>query len=604
MKWIDLSLVADIVRQSKSSVSRRSQAEYWQARSVKSGKRGAKKTQYLITALPDDIKEKLYQIIKPKKACVTAGNSDWDHAGIKNQKRALIRQSILMEYRRHSMSYEEFSFLYNLHRFTLPEETYKYYKTIDVITLYRWDKKAKDKDYEKLLTGYGTNRTGAGGKTLTNEDKIQLQQLFLTTKQWTMAKCYRSFCEMNPEKDISYSTVKRFYVSLPPALQTLKRFGSTSFNDRFMPYISRNYDFPVMHIWCSDHHMLDAFVRDERGRIYRPWITAFQDMRSRKIVGYCLAKNPSSYTILKAFLMAVLLYGFPDEVYFDNGKDYRGKTLQGFTMEFSDDEQIKIKGIFAMFNIQVRFCWPYHGQSKPIERWFRTLLEEYSKTLDTFCGSNTAITLEEHKSYKKDVIGNINLTIDDIEASFKTWLDKWNASWKHTGKGMNGRTPDEVFNEGTKNRIKIEIPYEYLDRIFVRTYQVKSVGRNGISVEGIQYYNPYLIAFIGRNNRLIARRSLNDITKIKVYDGDDRLICEAYNMMLTDTGAAEINIRNAKHLRKEAKEHLKGHLATRNYLVKSLPELVALDSENNKDYLLMPPSAEEEVKIRQAGFFG
>lgn len=594
MKWIDLSQLSDLTGLSKSALSRRAKKEEWTGRDRKV--RGGYKKQYQVATISTDLQTVIIQKTASKKPAAT-DSPDWERSGVKNKKRALVRSQILRAYREYNFSLDEFVLLYNCKKFPFSGEVYRYYETIDKATMYRWSQSCPDGDYQKLVSKYGEKSGGAGEKTLTKQDKLILQDLYLTTYQWSAKKCWRTFCELYPDKSVSYPVVRRYYHDLPQAVKAMKRKGSTTLNDLFMPYIPRKYNFKVMQIWNSDHHMLDLFVKDDNGKLFRPWITVFQDMRSRKIVGFHISKTPSSYSILCAFFMAITLYGPPKEVYFDNGKDYKSKALHGFNMEFKDDEKVKIRGVFDVFDIHVHFCQPYHGQSKPVERFFKTVLEEYSKTVKSFVGSNTALSQEEHKQYKK-IVKNTNVTFDEVKESFEKWLINWNATWKHTGTGMNGRTPDEVFNEGIQNMVKVDIPQEYLDRIFVRTF-FQTVQKNGVKVEGIEYYNPLLVAHKG-TGRLIVRRCINDIAKVKVYDQDERFICEAVNVNLIYTGATEEDMRTVKKNIKKAKEHLNGYIEKKHHLEIPLDHQV---SELRNVQSEQEPSA-YGPPAKTAGFFG
>ena len=62
-------------------------------------------------------------------------------------------------------------------------------------------------------------------------------------------------------------------------------------------------------------------------------------------------------------------FGVPKELYFDNGKDYREKS---FNKDFplSLTKQLGINQIYAT---------PYHGQAKPIERFWETLEDRFCK---------------------------------------------------------------------------------------------------------------------------------------------------------------------------------------------------------------------------------
>src|SRR5690606_657111 len=85
--------------------------------------------------------------------------------------------------------------------------------------------------------------------------------------------------------------------------------------------------------WVGDHAQLDLVCRFGV-KLIRPWITIWQDWRTRRVVGWCLSESPDSTTLLAALRMGLLApanFGGPDLVWIDNGKDYDSYTLHGRT---------------------------------------------------------------------------------------------------------------------------------------------------------------------------------------------------------------------------------------------------------------------------------
>ncbi len=131
-------------------------------------------------------------------------------------------------------------------------------------------------------------------------------------------------------------------------------------------------------IFVGDHHMFNCWVWN-RGRWVRPWITAWGDFRSRAIVGFYITEAPNQTTIMRAFKRAIEIYGPPDSVKIDNGKDYDSEMWTGITkakrraLKKGYLDEMLVAGIYAMMDIGVSFAIPYHPQSKPVERFFDTM---------------------------------------------------------------------------------------------------------------------------------------------------------------------------------------------------------------------------------------
>jgi len=77
------------------------------------------------------------------------------------------------------------------------------------------------------------------------------------------------------------------------------------------PYIPQRTDrYDPGEAWVGDHCQLDFWVRAGK-KMFRPWLTAWQDWKTRRIVGYTLAESPNSDTILSALRMFAQHNGCP-----------------------------------------------------------------------------------------------------------------------------------------------------------------------------------------------------------------------------------------------------------------------------------------------------
>jgi transposase InsO family protein len=325
---------------------------------------------------------------------------------------------------------------------------------------------------------------------------------------------------------LSYKKCQRLMSAVPMDAKIKLRLGDKAYVNECEPYAKRDYSaLRSNEIWNGDHHRLDVII-SHGGKHIRPWITAWQDVRSRLIVGwYVFAHDPNTDTILFALGDAAKAHGVPDEVYVDNGKDYDAKALQGITKaerrakaQFTEAVRSK-SGVLAGLGIGISHCQPYHGQSKPIERFFRTLKDEFSKMQRTYCGGTPA---EKPDDLAAKVARGASPTLEDFTEELNCWIaDYYNAGRGHAGDSMNGQTPAEVFAACLTS--KRTAPEAALDEMMLKPTQLLKIGQNGISYMGMHFDAPELARHFGKWARL--HLDPRDIRKPRAYDEEGRFMC-------------------------------------------------------------------------------
>jgi hypothetical protein len=165
--------------------------------------------------------------------------------------------------------------------------------------------------------------------------------------------------------------------------------------------------------------------RERRRAARRPWLTAWMDMRSRRIVGWCIfATTPTRTRSSRALRAAAWTRRARLEVYMDNGKDFDCYALHGRTKwraaagrawvdEAEGGRHPRGLGMGAVH------CWAYHGQSKPIERFFGTMEDRFGKTLDTYCGNKPENKPED---LQRQLDKGKAPTLAEFTAAFRQWL--------------------------------------------------------------------------------------------------------------------------------------------------------------------------------------
>jgi putative transposase len=384
-----------------------------------------------------------------------------------------------------------------------------------------------------------------------------------------------------------YSSVTRLVKQIPEAVLVRFRDGFDRYNDRCLPAMRRNYyRYRPNQIWVIDHHVLDM-VTIHNGKLYRPWLTAIADLRSRKVMGWCLSYNPCTLTILEALGMAIEANGnrAPQTMLLDNGKDMRSFLLNGRGQwipsqadGMTEAEMVHFSGAFEQLGIEVQFSQPYHGQSKPIERWFRTLIEEFVKGFGTYVGSNTTSKPEESKLFWRALNGSrkktVHVTIDLVRETAAWWIPEWNNTWKHRGHGMEGRTPEAVWKiDQIQNPVILD---SSLSLILETEQTMCTVYKNGIKIDKIEYYAPELMEYQGQKVRV--RRLFKDMSRVLVYKlAGDTYICEAAADALMETGVTKDDVASVKRAHKavrkledqyrEAMERGNSHLSHQEQLI-------------------------------------
>jgi hypothetical protein len=214
--------------------------------------------------------------------------------------------------------------------------------------------------------------------------------------------------------------------------------------------------------------------------------------------------------------------------------------------------------------MNIHFCLPYHGQSKPIERFWRTLHEMFDKYEITYVGSNTSLRPEEMKVFQRTINGikkfDIELmpTFDAIKERVDHFMQYYNERHHHTGQGMGGKTPAQAFQENAVPRR--DIPENMKKYIFTRR-AIKTIQRNGIGIDGMWYNSRELWEYFltkGQGEKVEVRRGLDDARKVSIFSMPDRVyICDAEGGL--EHGSTEEDIRRINKVKKEARQFLAKH---------------------------------------------
>lgn len=325
----------------------------------------------------------------------------------------------------------------------------------------------------------------------------------------------------------SKSTMRRFlkkWKELNFGTWVYTREGKKAWNDKAAFFIERDYSkISVGDIMVADGHVLNfETLNPETGKAQRMELVVWYDMASNCPLGWEIMPTENTQCIASAFRRAVMSLGkYPLIAYLDNGKAFRSKYFNGV-----DFRQTGMGGLFHDLGIHTIFAWPYHGQSKTVERFFGTL-HELEQWTPSYVGNNIdskppRLNRGEMMHRKAwDAAGGRALTMQETHVAVARWIDRYIN--KPQRGHLNGKCPAEVFLAGRGTGVD-----ERELRELMMAKEVRKLGREGVRLFGERYYAPELYS---RTHAVQVRYDINDLSSVLVYSRDgERLICEAPRM--------------------------------------------------------------------------
>lgn len=413
--------------------------------------------------------------------------------------------------------------------------------------LRNWEKKFKESGHrtESLIDKRGGNRNTDG---IPSEAWDYFLSCILTSQNRSVQLCYDITKEHFPDMTLpSVRTFQRRFKDVPELLK-LKAAGR---KDAYMvchDSLERNYTTEHSNsVWVLDHHLSDVLVRTKRGNITRLWLTAAMDAHSRKVMSIVARDQPpNAIAIKKGLRIAIAEFGVPETLLTDNGKDYKSKSFDNMIAGLNN-ENIKVETIRAI---------PYHGQSKMIERFFGTLEDRFGKLWYSYAGSNAKDRPDYLKKTNKELEKDPNIpTMDEFIQKLEGYIVKYNEA-VHTGNGMNGRTPNEVYQEGLQ-KVRTIDPYKLT--MICGEVTTAVVGKNGVQLMNRHYQNKEgkLAMLFGK--KVTLRYIPENIDVVFVYDENDCFFCKCTAKTLTPYRTATMDdYRESQRLKKAVNKALNG----------------------------------------------
>jgi transposase len=416
-------------------------------------------------------------------------------------------------------------------------------ETVSKSTLYDWKKGYKTQGLSALLPQYGQNK----GKHFAISDVLLTEFIRLLKKNIKIAECHRILellAKKNGDVCPSDDTLRRIAKQLPMAVLVAIQEGKKAFYNKCQTFTRRDPEsIRAGQVFVGDHRKFDFFILGPNKTWVRPWVTAWLDMRSGKLVSWLVTFSPNTDTIMSTFAEAALdpTIGLPREIYIDNGRDYcterfAGRGFREKKAALEEDKQ-RVVPMMEQLGIITHFAIPENARAKTIERVaFGNMSNWFDPHMATYCGRNTAERPDDLVDKLKGDANKAryNVTLEELTRIFDGYVrDIYNKRPSERGKGREGECPDETF---IRTRLPVRQTTESVLQHFLQKQTGRyRVGRNGITFKGREYYSTEMTLHKGKDLLISCRQ--NDQDTIYVYDLDERPLFTA----------TAVKMRNALH---------------------------------------------------------
>lgn len=449
--------------------------------------------------------------------------------------------------------------------------------------IWGWKKKVRGYPESAWAPALIDGHQGRSKVCAVSDDFLKLIAFYyLSDTQPDFIQCLRSAkCAARAEDppvmipQCSDKTVKRHFDRMfPDEVQCYAREGEKAWEAKFWASMSRDRSMlGALEILNGDGHKLDFWVRFDDGTEGRAMATFWMDLSSNYFFQPFVEKSENMDTIRRSFLHICNTVGVPKCVDIDNGMGYAGKDLSGQdrSRRRFKKVQAEAKGVFGLLGVKTIWAEVAHGQSKPIERAFRTLegiLKTKPELRQAYVGNRP------DKRPDRTIIA---VPISLLRSAVREAVCEYNAQpgRKSTGIKANGRSYHQIWEaklcESTPRQLE-----DWERRYCImpgRVLRVRKQDGGIFTLHGNEYQAYELSAYLGQ--QIQVRFDPEDLTNVRCYTLDGQFICQP--KVRTMTGFRDTsNLREYKRAKTAQKRAVKqaakeGELIARLESIKGAP---------------------------------
>ena len=208
--------------------------------------------------------------------------------------------------------------------------------------------------------------------------------------------------------------VRRLNREYAPDVIYFAREGKKKFYDNKGYHLDRDYsDLKAGQVWVGDTRTWDVFVKvPGQEKPATCYITLFLDFKTYMPMGWCLHHDaPGTENTLRAMRNGIERYGLPEEIYVDNGREYRNRDFSGQSRghQIVEDEQYA-ESMASRLGIKMHFAIVRNARAKVIERNFLIIKNGFDRLFNSFKGGTV---VEKPEPLKGNLLGLWSRRIDE-----------------------------------------------------------------------------------------------------------------------------------------------------------------------------------------------
>lgn len=411
---------------------------------------------------------------------------------------------------------------------------------LDISTsiLYRKYNAYKNECLDGLVDGRGKYK---------HEEKLEFDsviwqcfaQLFFDDNESRLSVCYRSMVDYVEENypelvaDIPCEmTFRRKVDKLPVAVIEGVRKGDKYLQDCFAPHVWRLLDkIDANTVWVMDNYTFDVQVKNEDGTTStkRMHLTGVLDAKSGVLVGWNITDTVDSQSTLIALRNAILVYGIPEYLYFDNGREFSPLDILGDKRNrkvSKKKEENLPPTILYRLGINVIIANPRNAKAKVIERAHNTFKNQFCRGFMGWCGGNV---LEKPESLKRHIKNGILETEHELRELFREYINYCYNVQNYGGSEVKykGMSRIDVWNKSIQD-VELRVTNaDSLSLLLMRTTIAQKIRREGVHIrfqgEDIWYYDEY-ITWEHIGEKVFVRFDPSNLAEVRLYDLNDKYL--------------------------------------------------------------------------------